>query len=204
MTSLVQLVCDLADLFDRLQLPFALGGALATNYWGVVRTTQDIDCLVAVPALKYQTLAEALQTIGCRSRDDAGNLTEVTAVRLREEANDKKFMECFRDSVRIEMFIPAVPLQHEILRRAVMLPLGNREVPITTAEDMILLKMAFHRVKDLQDVRGILWIQRGQLDMNYLRNWSSRTHTEEVQRELEQFLQEYAASGPDDSATAVQ
>ena len=71
--------------------------------------------------------------------------------------------------MRVEFFVPAVPLQEEILRRAVPLTLGGRPVPITTAEDLILLKLIVHRVKDLLDVRGILWLQRGRLDLDYLR-----------------------------------
>ena len=33
----------LSDLCERLRLPYALGGAIAQNYWGVVRATQDVD-----------------------------------------------------------------------------------------------------------------------------------------------------------------
>ena len=57
MPNLVQIVGDLAAAFERLQVPYALGGALATNYWGIVRTTQDVDCLISVPALQFQQVA---------------------------------------------------------------------------------------------------------------------------------------------------
>jgi hypothetical protein len=169
-----------------------LGGALAANYWGIVRSTQDIDFLVAIPAVKYQLLAEALKAIRCQLQEPSGQLVEVTASMLYAEAVDKKFIECFRDSLRIELFIPAVPLQGEALRRAIKLPLNGREVPITSAEDMILLKLAFHRAKDLQDVRGILLVQRGKLDFDYIRRWSAQSHDGAVQSELEQLLNEYS------------
>lgn len=191
MSGLLKLVNDLAEVFDRLQMPYALGGALAANYWGVVRSTQDIDCLVAIPAVKYQLLAEALQSIGCRMRDLSGKVVEVSGGQLRTEAVDKKFIECFRHSLRVELFVPVVPLQSEVLRRAVRMPLDGREVPITSAEDMILLKLAFHRAKDLQDIRGILWVQRGKLDLDYLRRWSALSHDAQVQDELEQLLTNY-------------
>jgi predicted nucleotidyltransferase len=84
-----------------------------------------------------------------------------------------------------------IPLQHEILRRAVSLPLENRDVKITTAEDLILLKMAFHREKDLGDVRGILRVQRGRLDEEYVRNWARQMLEDGVQQELEQLFTEY-------------
>jgi hypothetical protein len=33
----------LTRCLDALKLPFAFGGAIAQNYWGTVRATQDID-----------------------------------------------------------------------------------------------------------------------------------------------------------------
>ena len=68
----------------------------------------------------------------------------------------------------------------------------NREIYVTTAEDLILVKLVFHRVKDLLDVRGILWVQRGRLDLDYLRHWSARSHEPDVQREMEQLIEEYS------------
>jgi len=47
------------------------------------------------------------------------------------------------------------------------MPLENRDVKVTTAEDLILLKMAFHREKDIGDVRGILRVQQTRLDLSW-------------------------------------
>jgi predicted nucleotidyltransferase len=191
MPDLLEIVAELASAFDHLQLRFALGGALATSYWGIVRTTQDVDCLISIPAIKYQQLADELQVLGFRQRDEAGKVVDVAASRMREQALERKLIECYRDSVRIELFVPVVPLQEEILRRALAVQIGGREVPITTAEDLILIKLAFHRSKDLQDVRGILWIQGDRLDLEYLQRWSSLSLEADVQRELEQLIGEY-------------
>lgn len=188
MPQLLELVVELATAFDRLQLRYAVGGALASSYWGIVRTTQDVDCLVSIPAVKYQLLADALNDLGCVQLDEGERSTEVSVVRMRSQAQTEHLIECCRGSVRIELFVPAVPLQEQILQRAVMMPIADRQVPVTSAEDLVLIKMAFHRVKDLQDVRGILWVQRGQLDLDYLRLWSSRSLETSVQSELEQLI----------------
>ena len=194
MPNLLDIVTELASAFDRLQLRFALGGALATSYWGIVRTTQDVDCLIAVPALKYQLLADELHALGCRQLDDDGNFVGVSVARMRSQVSDQHLIECFLDSVRIELFVPIVPLQTEILRRAIPVPIGNRDIPVTTAEDLILLKLAFHRAKDLQDVRGILWVQRGKLDLDYLRSWSARSLDADVQGEFDELIAEFGAT----------
>lgn len=188
MSNLVQLVNDLAECFDRLNLRFALGGALASSFWGVVRTTQDIDCLVAIPAIDYQRLADELQSLGCRQRTAAGDLVPVSVACMREQVSSRKLVECERDSIVIDLFTPVVPLQNEILRRAVPKQFGEREIPITTAEDLILIKLAFHRVKDLQDVRGIIRVQRGGLDLDYLNHWGGISLDRSTQEELQALL----------------
>jgi hypothetical protein len=48
MEKLVPLIKDLARVFTGIPLPCAFGGALANNYWGIVRTTQDVDCLPGI------------------------------------------------------------------------------------------------------------------------------------------------------------
>jgi predicted nucleotidyltransferase len=197
MPNLIELIGTLAEMFTRLQIRFAVGGALANNYWGIVRTTQDIDCLIALPAIKYQLFADGLTAIGCVLPDDVSEEVPITVPRLVKQVQDHKYIECFHNSVRIELFVPAVPLQEEILRRAIVVDLGGHRVPITTAEDLILLKIAFHRIKDLLDVRGILWVQRGKLNLEYLSLWSQRSLEPEAQNELEQLIAEYAKTSPD-------
>jgi hypothetical protein len=199
MPTLIDLVEALGEVFDKLQLRYAVGGAIANNYWGIVRATKDIDCLIALPAIKYQLFADALNELKCTMRDRNDQHFAITVPRLLEQVQNRKLIECYREQVRIELFVPAVPLQDEILRRAIPVHLGSREIPITSAEDLILLKLVFHRVKDLQDVRGMLWLQRGKLDLNYLRLWSTRTHEPNVQKELERLILEYSDNSASDS-----
>jgi predicted nucleotidyltransferase len=102
-----------------------------------------------------------------------------------------------RGGVRIELFVPVVPLQNDILRRARLIPIGGRQVPVTSAEDLILLKMALHRQKGLLDIRGILRVQRSSLDFKYLRRWSISSLDKEMQRELEGLIIQHCGSQND-------
>ncbi|MCC7083746.1 MAG: hypothetical protein IT427_01920 [Pirellulales bacterium] len=78
-----------------------------------------------------------------------------------------------------------MPRQNEILNHTQVAPIGNCKIPISTVEDMILLKWVFHRALDLQDNRDILWVQEGKFDSDYLRAWSLKTHDEAARHELE-------------------
>lgn len=192
--ALVDVVLRLADTFEELAIPYAIGGAVATSYWGVPRTTQDADCLIAVPAVAYQRLSDALNARGFAIEQPSGP-QPVTVVALLEQVRRDKYMTLSCRATSVELFVPVVPLQQSILNRAVGRLFHGRTIQVTTAEDLILLKMAFHRHKDLQDIRGILHVQKGHLDIAYVRRWSDDMLEPPAARELEELIATYGAEG---------
>jgi predicted nucleotidyltransferase len=198
--ALADVVLRLADVFDGLAVPYAIGGAVATSFWGIPRTTQDADCLVAVPAVAYQRLADALNAQGFEIEQPSGPQV-VTVVALLEQVRRDKYMTLACRATSVELFVPVVPLQQSILKRAVGRSFHGRTIRVTTAEDLILLKMAFHRQKDIQDIKGILHVQRGQLDMPYVRHWSVEMLESAALGELDDLIETYAADPSVDPRT---
>jgi len=161
----------------------------------VPRTTQDADCLVAVPAVAYQRLADALNTQGFVI-DVSPAPQPVTVEALLQQVRDDQYMTLVCRATSVELFVPIVPLQHSILKRAVGRSFHGHTIRVTTPEDLILLKMAFHRHKDLQDIKGMLHVQKGQLDLAYLRHWSARMLEASSARELDELITTYEADRP--------
>ena len=195
--ALADVVLRLADVCEQLAVPYAIGGAVATSFWGVPRTTQDADCLVAVPSVVYQRLSDALNAQGFEIEQLSGP-QPVTVVALLEQVRRDKYMTLSCRATSVELFVPIVPLQESILKRAAGRLFHGRTIQVTTAEDLILLKMAFHRQKDLQDIKGVLHIQKGRLDMPYLRRWSAEMLEPQAIRELDELIATYEAAGPAD------
>lgn len=193
--ALADVVLRLGSLFEHLGVPYAIGGAVAVSFWGVPRTTQDADCLVAVPAVAYQRLADALNAQGFVI-DGSPAPQPVTVEALLQQVRDDQYMTLVCRATSVELFVPIVPLQHSILKRAVGRSFHGHTVRVTTPEDLILLKMAFHRHKDLQDIKGILHIQKGHLDLSYLRQWSARMLEDSAARELDALITTYEADRP--------
>ena len=190
--ALADVVLRVADVCQELAVPYAIGGAAAVSFWGVPRTTQDADCLVAVPAVTYQRLADALNARGFQVEQSSGPQA-VTVIALLEQVRRDKFMTLSCRATTVELFVPVVPLQQSILERAVAKMFHGQTIKVTTAEDLILLKMAFHRQKDLQDIKGILHVQQGHLDVPYLRHWSAEMLEPAAVRELDELIATYEA-----------
>lgn len=184
---LSDVILRLAGVCERTGTPYAVGGAVAASFWGVPRITQDADLLVSVPAVASQRFADGLAEAGFSVIDTGGaTIPTVTGLRRQSDAEGIMRLEC--QGVPVEMFVPVVPLQHEILRRTRERSFHGRTIKVTAAEDLILLKMAFHRQKDLQDVRGILGVQKDRLDLVHLRRWAERTLDDDTAAELDRLI----------------
>ena len=63
--GLVDVIHWLEDVFGRLDLKRSYGGAIAYNYYGPPRLTQDVDVLALVPDTRMPGLIEELQAADC-------------------------------------------------------------------------------------------------------------------------------------------
>jgi len=156
-----------ATLADN-QIRHAFGGALAQNYWGVVRATQDVDVLALIPAVRLQAIADALASRGFCFRDGSGHEQPITVQGMQTSARELGLFAVWLAEVKVEVFSPVIPLQDRILARAVPMPWKDRTIPVTTAEDLIVLKMIFHRDKDLRDIRAMVATCGEKLDRGYV------------------------------------
>jgi hypothetical protein len=129
--------------------------------------------------------------MGCVVTDLDRGPRAVTVAALQNQINKHKFMTVEWHSIRAELFVPMVGFQDEILRRAVWKPLANARIKVTTAEDLVILKMVFHRQKDLLDVRSILHVQGAELDLVYVRRQAGMVLDGFTVQELESLIKSH-------------
>lgn len=116
------------------------------EFLGRAPHAQDADCLVAVPAVTYQRLADALTAAGF-VLDHSPTPRPVTVEALLQQVRDDRYITLACRATSVELFIPIVPLQYSILDRAVERVFFGHAIRVTTAEDLILLteRAAFSR-----------------------------------------------------------
>lgn len=190
LSGLVDVIHWLEDVFDRLQLRRSYGGAIAYNYYGPPRLTQDIDVLALLPDLKVPALVDELAAAGCRHGDRELRPLELRAVLndLRSKAHLAVFL-C--RGIRTELFVPWHPFHHRVLDRSPERDLEGRRIRIHAPEDLIVFKKIFDRPKDIGDINAILMAQRGRLNLDRLKADAEGLLTDDSFRELESLIAEF-------------
>ena len=118
--GLIEVIHWLEDALDRLALQRSYGGAIAYNYYGPPRLTQDVDILVLTRDMMMPALVEELRRAGCVHDDRDGKPVDLRTVLddLRGRTHYTVFLYA---GVRIEMFVP----WHAFHRRVLTQP-GTR------------------------------------------------------------------------------
>jgi len=176
------------DAFDNLGVQYLIGASLASALHGTARSTLDIDLVADLHSEQVMPLVEALQ------KDfyiDDRMITD--AIQRQSSFNLIHLATLFKVDVFIPKHRPFEQVQFQ--RRQLQLVANDpeRKAYVTTPEDIILAKLEWYRlggeVSDHQwsDIQGVLKVQAGRLDLNYLRQWAAELGVTDL---LEKALQE--------------
>jgi len=174
----------LVDCLRRLNgtgVTYYLTGSMASNYWGIPRTTHDLDFVVQLPASAVVGIVQAF------SRD---YYIDEAAVRAAYQPPHQFNAIDTRSALKVDFWLPKPePFDQEMLRRRVSVTLFGEPAWIATAEDVILHKLLWNRItpsdRQLGDAAGVVAVQADVLDKDYLRRWARKLRVDE---ELERLL----------------
>ncbi len=149
----------LAERLDARGQEYALGGAIALGYWGLPRSTVDVDVTLFLPPDRPSECLWVLQEIGC----------EFNATKALESLHEDGFCRVTCAGLDVDVFLPIVPFYEAARARRKSVPLGDQTIVIWDAETLAVFKMMFFRRKDLADVEQILRTQGAALDRAWVR-----------------------------------
>lgn len=159
-----------ASALDGLEIPYMVVGSLASSMHGYPRMGTEADLLVSIKPKQTTGLFAAL-----RGEFYADEQTITRAVAARQHFSIIHPGSTFK----IDFFAAAPEgfdkTQMERRQRQVV---KDNPVYVATAEDTILAKLVWYRKgneisdRQWQDVLGIVRMQAGHLDLEYLRHWA--------------------------------
>ncbi|TMQ70198.1 MAG: hypothetical protein E6K81_13225 [Candidatus Eisenbacteria bacterium] len=173
MTLPTEFLVYIAEVLERLGIPYHVGGSVASSAHGMYRASADIDVVIDPSAEQLEALGRALETDFYVSRP-------AMAEALSHRSTFNAIHE--QTSFKIDFFIKgATPFDAEELRRSIRQAVGDEQghsVLLKSPEDTILRKLEWFRrggevsERQWQDVLSILAAGRGQLDEAHLERWS--------------------------------
>ena len=180
------------EALDALGVSYFVVGSVASSALGVPRSTLDADIVADLPGKKIDALFAALERDYYLDRD-----AMVDAVRRRSMFNAIHLGTMLKVDVYIVTSRP-FDVESFARRRPGTLHVADRPYVLATPEDTILHKREWYRigggVSDRQwgDVVGVLKVQIGALDLQYLNAWAVRLGVEDL---LARATAEAAAEG---------
>lgn len=189
MTALARGFKRVLEVLNRLQIPYMIGGSLASCIHGIPRSTRDVDLVAAIKMEHVAPLAAEL----------SGEFFADPEM-IREALWSGRMFNLIHHGSGFKFDI--YPLssepyhQAEFARRKMEeYSLDGQETLkfyVASPEDTILSKLAWYRAgnqvseRQWSDVLDVVRVQHDRLDLTYLRKWAGPLRVEDL---LEQALQ---------------
>lgn len=162
-------------VLEALDVPYLIGGSLASALHGVPRATNDADLIVD---LKMELVEPLVRALTPAFYADADSIRQ--AIRDKRNFNLIHLESMFKIDVFVQKARPFDRAQFNRRISAILATDPERTAFVASAEDTILAKLEWFEmgggVSDRQwsDILGVLKAQGELLDLAYLREWASR------------------------------
>lgn len=176
------LLLDVVDLLDKHSIPYAVIGAFAASFYGMVRASLDADAVISMDSSQTEdSLRRDLQDKNLSVERRSGDPDDpiAGAINIRDSFSN-----------RVDLLTGIRGLSQEVFDRAVETKFMGSLIKIAGPEDFISMKIFAGSPKDIQDVIGVLEVSQEKINEDLLRKLTSR-YGRECTAKLNEILEEH-------------
>ncbi len=175
-----ELLVDCLERLNQIRVSYMLTGSMASNYWGIPRSTHDLDFVIQLPRSEISSLLSAFA--------DAFALQQSSIESAYKPPHQFNAIDK-RSALKVDFWMLRDDLfEQTMFGRRVAVRLFDVPAWLATAEDVLLHKLFWNKLtpsqRQMTDAAGIVTVQKGRLDESYLRRWASLLGVEQSLEEV--------------------
>lgn len=175
------LLLDVITVLNKLHVSYAIIGAFAASFYGVVRASMDADAAVSFPHghADVARLLDELRQTGLTVTYRKGDAHDPIGAVINAED---------RFNNRVDLLMDIRGMTTALFSRAIDAKFMKTRIRVIGIEDFIATKIFAGSPKDLQDVAGVLKVSSDRIDLPLLKTLVKNQGSDAV-RKLESLLQ---------------
>lgn len=175
------LLLDVIDILKTLEIRYAIVGAFAASFYGLVRASMDADALISLQGSKQKVeqLLTELKKQDFNIEYRKGDFNDPIASLINVQ-------DCFHN--RVDLLMGIKGMGEEVFSRVIYSKFTDTEICIVGIEDFIVMKVFAAGQKDMEDARGVLKISSSKVNFPLLKELASG-YGQEVSLRLKSVLQ---------------
>ena len=176
---------DVIEILKTFHVPYAIIGAFAASFHGVVRASLDADALISFHAgqTEITALINAIRKAGLKSRYRKGEARDPIGGVI---AIEDRFHN------RVDLLMKIRGMTDAVFSRTVEAEFMNERIRVIGVEDFIAMKVFAGSSKDVSDIVGVLRVSYDRVNVALLKQLV-QPYGKDARRTLDSLLRQHAS-----------
>ena len=180
------LLVKVAEILQKLKIPYMVTGGMAVFVWGRPRFTADIDIIVELDLATAGNLIPVL-----RSLSEVSYIDEDAVENAIKNFGEFNFIDG-ESGMKVDFWVlKDNSFDISRIKRRIPKKILGEKIYFISSEDLILSKLEWYQKsqssRHLEDIDSIIKISGKKLDMKYLRKWAEAL---EIKNILDKLLRQ--------------
>jgi len=180
------LLIKIAEILDKLKIPYIITGGMAVSVWGRTRYTADIDIVVELLEKNVNLLSKELLSV-----DKDVYVSEESMREALEKKGEFNFIHP-QSQLKVDFWVVKDSFNKQEIKRAIIKEIEGKKVSFVSPEDLILSKLLWYQLSEstrqLEDIESVFRISK--VDMDYIKKMAKKQGTLEILENLLKKLNE--------------